>query len=141
VPTKEIEALARTIARPDTKPAVVEFARQVAQARLDLARVRCARKVILLEVLCPQGQDGSEAQLDAAEPEAVRAFADRLMGRMKTLRALDRYERAALARRRFANYALDDARLHHADPAVRQASRKVINRSSARGAGRRQPPT
>jgi hypothetical protein len=123
-PTKEIEALARAIARPDTHPEIVECARHVARARLDVARVRYARHLVLLEVLCPTARDQAEAQSDVAGAEAARAFADRLIDRVKTLRALDRYERAARARRRFANYALDAARWRQADARAQQATHK-----------------
>jgi hypothetical protein len=121
--TKDVEVLARALA-PGTNPEVIECARHVARARLDVGRVRYARHLTLLEVLCPGGQDGSAAQPDLTEAEAARAFADRLMAQMKTLRALDRYERAARARRRFANYALDAARWRQADARAQQATHK-----------------
>jgi len=104
----EVEALARSIAGPGANDEIVECARRVALAQVDLARVESARRVILAEVLCPPGP--AEAAADTTEAAA----ANRLVRRMRNLRGLDRYERSALARRRFAIHAPDEERRRQA---------------------------
>ncbi len=134
---EEVEALARVIAEADANAEIIERARDVAQAHAALARVDRARRVVLAEVLCPPDQHGAEAQSAATEAETACAFANRLMQRMRNLRAFDRYEQAAVARRRLAIRALDEARRRQAD-AGQHYRPDVIERPSTRARSRRQ---
>ena len=49
--SKEVETLAREIAGPGAKAQIQELARQVAEAEIDLRRVRCARHQLLSRTL------------------------------------------------------------------------------------------
>jgi hypothetical protein len=133
--SEEVEALAREIAGPGANAEVQDLARRVAEAQIDLRRVRFARhqflsrllrdphydsrantrkKVALLGFLLrPNAPDMPMATLTkflCATPKGPEKFATVLSQEAKRLLAMDRYERRALSRRKFAVRAFDEAR-------------------------------
>jgi hypothetical protein len=132
--SEEIKALAREIAGPGANAETQELARQVAEAQVDLHRVRYARHQFLSDTLSIQNYDSyanvrmklkilsallrpnppdisTEArQFATSTPQGPDKLATILSGEAKKLLAMDRYERRALSRRKFAIRAFDEAR-------------------------------
>ena len=130
--SEEVETLARDIAGRGANAQTQELARRVAEAQIDLRRVRSARhqflfdtlnkenyesyanmrmKVKLLRALLrPNPPDISMEALEFATPQGPDKLATILSGKAKKLLAMDRYERRALSRRKFAIRAFDAAR-------------------------------
>jgi hypothetical protein len=125
-----VETLARAIAGPDANPQILDLARRVAEAQIDLRRVRYARHRFLSQTLADpdycflaaaqkkvaiarrllRNKDVSAAdlaELKSSEPEGPHKFAIILSN--EQLLRMDRYERRALSRRKFAIRALDEA--------------------------------
>jgi hypothetical protein len=95
----EAESLARQIAGGDASPSQLELSRRIAEAQIDIARARQLRQDLItsgLSDVLPFNGDTAPAKLALvlADQEAMLA-------------AIDRYERRALARRKFAIRALD----------------------------------
>jgi hypothetical protein len=109
---KEVEALARDIAGPESDYEIVELARRVAEAQVDVARIQRSRH----RRLSDEGSVQEDAPLsapgkaDAKPSDADLRIATRLLEVANQLRPLERYERRALNRRRRAIWALDVAR-------------------------------
>jgi hypothetical protein len=133
----EVETLAREIAGPEANAEAQELARRVAEAQIDLCRVRDARHQLLSNALNDPYNDSDanvriklraigrllraaapDMSMVALEkfvtstPQGPDKFATILSQEAKQLLAMDRYERRALSRRKFAIRALDGARLH-----------------------------
>jgi hypothetical protein len=137
VPTlsEEAEALARKIAGPGANEATQELARRVAEAQIDLRRVRYARHQFLSDTLSKQYYDSHadmrikvkvlsaflrpnppDMSIEAltkfmtSTPQGPDKLAIILSKEAQKLLAMDRYERRALSRRKFAIRAFDAAR-------------------------------
>jgi hypothetical protein len=133
--SEDVETPAREIAGPDANAEIQELAHQIAEAQIDLRRVRCARHQFLTRTLAEPyydsranarekvamlgrllGKDPPDVPLDAlvsvvtSTPQAPHKLATILSQEAKQLLAMDRYERRALSRRKFAIRAFDAAR-------------------------------
>jgi hypothetical protein len=131
----EISALAREIAGPGANAKIQELACRVAEAQIDLRRVRVARHQLLLDalsephyesrastrekvrILCqllrPNAPDIPLAALEAfltSTPQGPQKLATILSEEAKRLVVIDRYQRRAISRRKFAIRALDEVR-------------------------------
>jgi hypothetical protein len=103
----EAEALARRIAGPDASEERLDLARRVAGAHFDVTRARARRKDLIDGLLAdPQGgPQGRKSKPDGLSPrplerdETISAVLD---DKANELDRIDRYERRALSRRKFA---------------------------------------
>jgi hypothetical protein len=127
--SEEVEALAREIAGTDANAETQELARRVAEAQIDLRRVRYARHQLLSGELSNSYYDSRAnvrekgnapdvplavlAKYVTSTPEGPQKFAIILSQEAKQLLAMDRYERRALLRRKIAIQAFDEARCHN----------------------------
>jgi hypothetical protein len=121
--SEEVETLAREIAGVDATVETHDLARQVAEAQIDLRRVRYARhqladsetrwKMAVLGSLLRKNAPDLSAALEkfvTSTPQGPDKFATILCQETKQLLRMDRYERRALSRRKFAIRAFDEAR-------------------------------
>src|SRR5262249_3010389 len=140
--SEEVEALAREIAGTRPSLELQELARRIAEAQMDLRRVRSARhdllsralddpnsdsprvvrtKLKMAEILanCAASPDPAEILVSfqdglmryvQSKPEGLQKLATILSDMTRRLAAMDRYERRALSRRKFAIRAFDAAR-------------------------------
>jgi hypothetical protein len=130
--SEEVVTLAREIAGPGATAEAQDLALQVAEAQIDLRRVRFARPKLLSDALANPYDNWREkmavlrsllrksapdlpvedlAAFLSSTPQGPHKFATILAQEGKQLRAMDRYELRALSRRKRAIRALDEARL------------------------------
>jgi hypothetical protein len=133
---EEIETLAREIAGPDASPEIHKLARPIAEAQIDLGRVRHARHQLLSQALRDPNYDVREetrvklaammrhllranvtdvplaalSDCVTRAPEGPEKFALIVTQEIHQLSAMDRYERRALSRRKSAVRAFDLAK-------------------------------
>jgi hypothetical protein len=133
---EEVEALAREIAGTGANAEIQELARRVAEAQIDLSRVRFARHQLLSHALSDPYYGsienmrkkvalmGSLLRWNASDlplatlmknlastPEGPEKFAAILSQEAKRLLTMDRYQRRALSRRKIAIQAFDEAKI------------------------------
>jgi hypothetical protein len=133
----EVEALAREIAGVEASSELLELARRVAEAQVDLRRVRDARHQLLSQTLSdPYYDDRAKVREKMAfighllrpnapdvplaavskylttVPEGPHKLALILAQEVRQLAVMDRYERRMLSRRKFAIRAFDFATRH-----------------------------
>jgi len=141
---EEIETLAREIAGSDASPEIYELARLIAEAQIDLRRVRHARHQLLSQALSDPNYDAREktrvelailrhllranmtdVPLAALSDSVTRApggpekFALIVAQEVHQLSAMERYERRAFSRRKSAVRAFDLAK-RELDAKIRQ---------------------
>jgi hypothetical protein len=107
--SEQVAALTRAIAGEASDRNSFELARRIAEAQIDLQRVRQARHQFFADRL----EDLSRASLPkrASSPNSasldLHELAAILVQHSKEIKAIDRYEQRALSRRRFAIRAFD----------------------------------
>ena len=134
----QAEEIALKLAGPDPDETLLDRARAVAEAQVDLNRVRARRNALVAQLLADpeykplstykkqvrivrmidrvQRIFGKSLDLDDIDPlpefkplEGDKKFATVVEDRVRELAALDRYERRAISKRKFAIRAFDSA--------------------------------
>jgi hypothetical protein len=134
-PSEEVQALARQIAGPNASAQIQMLACRVAEAEVDLRRVRLARHQLLSQAssnaLCDSRANKAEKmtaiprlplanasqtlmagreKFVPSTPQGANKIATILSREAKALEAMDRYERRARSRRKFGIRVFDTAR-------------------------------
>jgi hypothetical protein len=107
--SEEVETLPREIAGSGANAEIQDLARQIAEAQIDLRRVRYARHQFLTQTSAepPGAPLEAPAKFVTSVPEGLHKFATLLSQEAKQLLRMDRYERRAPSRRKFAIRAFD----------------------------------
>lgn len=94
---QDVDELAKRIAHEAHRPDLIDLARRVAEAHVDVQRVRRFRQERLEAAMLADGHDGAPPRVLGADELAAA-----LEPLTKELKAVDRYTRRALSRRKFA---------------------------------------
>ncbi len=116
--SKQVEKLARKIAGETSNAVLFHCACAVAEAQVDIDRVRRARHALLL-----RGLPSEHASVDENKINLIPTFL--IYSRTRQLLRLARYERRALSRRKLAVREFDAARAESNEHAPYETSRKV----------------
>jgi hypothetical protein len=148
--SQEVEELAREIAGTSANAEIHELARRIAEAQIDLRRVRHARHAFLASAIGDPSKLRTKSRIARqlarirgpvpvilrplltsleTKPEGPEKFATILSDMGRRLAAMDRYERRALSRRKFAIRAFDAARAQAATAVRVRMRQKVIART------------
>ena len=112
---KEVKELAREIAGDASDPEIMQEARAVAEAQIDLMRIRRARQNCLAQSRCVGDFDtsagtGASTAWQTYSPERHATSAPISSKVLDQLLKIDRYERRAMSKRKFAIRRFDRAR-------------------------------
>jgi len=148
--SQDVEELAREIAGTSANAEIHELARRIAEAQIDLRRVRHARHAFLASAIGDPSKLRTKSRIARqlarirgpvsvilrplltsleTKPEGPEKFATILSDMGRRLAAMDRYERRALSRRKFAIRAFDAARAQAATAVGGRMRQKVIART------------
>jgi hypothetical protein len=111
---EEIEALAREIAGRDANAELQQSARRIAEAQVDLRRIRQARHQLFTNTYSRANVETKQRpaallNVSSSMPQGHDKLALILLQEAKRLEALDRYERRARSRRNLAVQVFDRA--------------------------------
>jgi hypothetical protein len=133
----QVNALAREIAGEVADDHIFALASRIAEAQIGLQRVRQARHQLLSDRLKDFGQarSSNKALAPNAASQEPHKLATILMQESQEMKAIDRYERRALSRRRFAIRAFDVERQRKPRNAILEIFRrtKPNNSENTRG--------